>query len=98
MRQRKVSVDLDAAKEPVLRFSICRKLQLRHADYCEPAMGGDIARRKTKSFVHVCLSLRPAPDNILGEADLSVRLSQIAVQYQRSLALCDALSCAVSTN
>src|SRR5258708_6793903 len=87
MRHGIISVGFDAAEEPADCFSVCFDLQLGVADCHQPPEGEDIARREAKCFVDMGLSLCPAPHKILGNADFPVRVSQIAIQRQRSLAL-----------
>src|SRR3954468_20393188 len=97
MRKR-IPVCFNATAEPVECFSVSVKVQLGEADHHHPAVGENIARRQAKSFVDMRLRLRATAHKILGPANLRMRLSQIAIQRQRTLELVDALSSSVCGN
>jgi hypothetical protein len=79
MHHRVTSVGLDATIEPRKRLCILLERQLGNAYDHEPAMAEYISRRKTKCFVHMRLCLDYAPHKKLGEADLRMSFSQIAI-------------------
>ncbi|MHC4041597.1 hypothetical protein [Bradyrhizobium sp. 23AC] len=91
-----ISIGFDAPVEPGDCFSILVNLYFGKAYYHEPAMSEDIAGREAKCFFDMGFSLSPATHIQLGAVNL--RLSQIAIQRQRSFKLSDALNHALGAD
>jgi hypothetical protein len=87
MSERIIAVGFDAPGKPIDCFTICCELQLGEADPCQPSVDPCITRRKAQSFFDMGLRLCPPTQEVLGGTNLRVRVSQIAIQHQRSLAL-----------
>ncbi|WP_234685341.1 hypothetical protein [Bradyrhizobium monzae] len=93
-----ISIGFNATAQPTYRFSVCAKVKLGHSDNHQPNIRTGIARRQPKSLLHGRFGLRCTADVYLGETDLSVSMSQIAIQSQRPFAFSNTLGHAVRKN